>query len=168
MDRGKLASTAGELFKLHGLAFRGWRMEFRNYAHRLGSCCSRRRIIALNAFYADRNTEAHVLDTLLHEIAHALVGPSHAHGPVWKAMARKLGCNPKACSKTGIVIRPGKWQASCPTCTRQFHKYRKPRYKHGYYCPSCGKDKGRLVFSVQTFHRGLSFGGGSCEKPVVR
>jgi predicted SprT family Zn-dependent metalloprotease len=149
MDRAKLVAIAGDLFKLHGLNERGWRLEFRNYGHRLGSCCSRRRIIALSAFYADRNTEAHVLDTLLHEIAHALVGPSHGHGTVWKAMARKLVCIPKACSKTGILVPPGKWQASCPTCARRFHKYRRPRYKHGYYCPSCGKDKGRLVFTAQ-------------------
>src|SRR5262245_2425444 len=149
MDRSKLVIIAAELFRLHRLDVDGWRLEFRNYGHRLGSCCSRRRIIALNGFYADRNAESHVIDTLLHEIAHALVGPSHGHGTVWKAMVCKLGCIPKACSKTGILIRPGKWQAACPTCARHFHKYRRPRYTHGYYCPSCGKDKGCLVFTVQ-------------------
>ena len=148
MDRSKVIGVAAELFRLHRLDVGGWRLEFRNYGHRLGSCCSRRRLIALNAFYADQNTEAHVLDTLLHEIAHALVGPSHGHGPIWKAMARKLGAVPKACSKTGVVIRPGKYQATCPTCARRFHKYRRPKYIVGYYCPSCGKERGRLVFSV--------------------
>jgi predicted SprT family Zn-dependent metalloprotease len=149
MDRARLVAIARELFQQHGLDARGWRLEFRNYAHRLGTCCSRRRIIALNAFYADKNAEAVVVDTLLHEIAHVLVGPAHGHGPVWKAMAQKLGCIPKACSKTGLVLRPGKWQASCPSCAQQFHKYRRPK-KVRYFCPSCGKERGRLVFTVQT------------------
>jgi predicted SprT family Zn-dependent metalloprotease len=149
MDRAKLVTIAAELFNLHGLDGRGCRLQFRNYGHRLGSCCSRRRVIALNAFYADNNDELHVLDTLLHETAHALVGPYHGHGPVWQAMARKLGCIPKACWKTGVLIRPGKWQAWCPTCARQFFRYRKPRYTLGYYCPTCGKEDGRLVFTAQ-------------------
>lgn len=149
MDRARLIAIAGELFKQHGLDACGWRLEFRNYGHRLGSCCSRRRIIALDAFYADQNTEFNVFDTLLHECAHALVGPYHGHGPIWKAMARKLGCIPKACGKMGILIRPGKYQATCPTCARQFHKYRRPKYVTAYYCPSCGPENGRLVFAVQ-------------------
>jgi predicted SprT family Zn-dependent metalloprotease len=150
MDRAKLVAVAADLFRQYGLDERGWRLEFRNYGHRLGSCCSRRRVIALNVFYADRNTEAHVFDTLLHEIAHALVGTLHGHGPVWKAMAVKLGAVPQACSKTGVLIRPGKYQATCPTCVRRFHKYRRPKYITGYYCPSCGKERGRLVFTAQS------------------
>jgi hypothetical protein len=74
MDRAKLIAVGADLFQQHGLDLWGWKLEFRNYGHRLGTCCSRRRVIALNAFYADRNAEAVVLDTLLHEIAHALVG----------------------------------------------------------------------------------------------
>ena len=146
MDRSRLIAVATELFHLNGLDVRGWRLEFRRFGHRLGSCCSRKRVVAIDAFYADNNDEVHVLDTLRHEVAHALVGPSQGHGQTWKAMARKLGCIPKACSKTGILVRPGKWQARCPTCARQFHKYRRPKYVVGYYCPSCGKERGKLAF----------------------
>jgi hypothetical protein len=34
-------------------------------------------------------------------------------------MVRKLGCVPKACSKTGLTLRPGMWQAYRQSCTRQ-------------------------------------------------
>ena len=146
MERSKLIAVAADLFKLHGLDVRGWRLEFRRFGHQLGRCCSGRRIIAINDFYADNDHEPHVLDTLLHEIAHALVGPVAGHGPTWQAMARKLGCNPKARSKTGVRIRPGNWQASCPTCAHTFHKYRRPKFVVGYYCPRCGKENGKLVF----------------------
>ena len=108
MDRAKLVAIAGKLFKQHGLDVSGWRLEFRNYGYLLGSCCYRRQIIALNAFHVDHNAEAIVLDTMLHEIAHALVGPSHGHGQVWKEMARTIGCFPKACGETDILLRPGK------------------------------------------------------------
>ena len=149
MDRGRLIAVAAELLHRHGLDVRGWRLEFRRYGHRLGSCCSRKRVIALNDYYAENNGEGPVLDTLLHEIAHALVGPALGNGPVWKAMARKLGCIPKACSKTGLTLRLGNYQATCPTCAHQFHKYRRPKPVR-YYCPSCGKERGRLVFAPQT------------------
>jgi predicted SprT family Zn-dependent metalloprotease len=164
MDRAKLVSIAGELFKEHGLDARGWRLEFRRFGHLLGRCCSRRRIIAISDFYADENTEANVLDTLLHEIAHALVGPSHGHGPIWKAMAKELGCLPN--SKTGIVIRPGRYQATCPTCGSVFHKYRKPRHSLGYYCPSCGKEEGRLAFSVQEVDSAVKLARSRSQKEV--
>jgi len=149
MDRDKLVAIAGELFKQHGLDVQGWRLEFRNYGQRFGWCCSRRLVIALDTFYAKNNDEKLVLDTLTHEVAHALVGPIHGHGPIWKAMAMRLGCIPSACGNPEVVLRPGKWQASCPTCSRRFHKFRRPKYVTGYYCPSCGEGNGKLVFSVQ-------------------
>jgi predicted SprT family Zn-dependent metalloprotease len=149
MDQGKLIAVAAELFRLHGLDVRGWRLEFRNFANRLGCCSSQHKIIAINAYYAENNEEGVVLDTLVHEVAHALVGPVRGHDLVWKAMALKLGCIPSACGKIGIKVQPGKWQASCPSCDYQFHKYRTPKFIRGYYCPKCGKEKGRLAFTAQ-------------------
>lgn len=155
MDRDALLQTAVKLFVRHGLA--GWSIAFRNFGHRLGCCLYRRKTIVLNAFYVAHNDESQVIDTLLHEIAHALT-PGHRHGPVWKAMAQRLGATPRACSKLGVVLRPGKYRAVCPNCGRTYDKYRKPRYKcHStavtpYYCPkrSCGKKNGRLVFRIYT------------------
>ena len=34
----------------------------------------------------------HIRDTILHEIAHALVGPCHGHDAVWRQKAREIGC----------------------------------------------------------------------------
>ena len=150
MDKDKVITVAAELFHLHGLDDRGWGLEFRNFAHRLGGCSSQHKIIAINTYYAENNDESVVLDTLVHEVAHALVGPARGHDPVWKAMALKLGCIPKACGKNSVNIRPGKWQASCPSCSHQFHKYRTPKFILGYYCPKCGKEAGRLAFTLQS------------------
>ncbi len=43
----------------------------------------------------------HVLDTILHEIAHVKAGGAAGHGPVWKAHARALGATPKRTSEGG-------------------------------------------------------------------
>ena len=39
-----------------------------------------------------------LVDTLLHEIAHAIVGPGHAHDAVWQTAARRIDCKAKRCS----------------------------------------------------------------------
>ena len=35
-------------------------------------------------------------DTILHEIAHAIAGANAGHGPVWKAVAKRIGAAPRA------------------------------------------------------------------------
>lgn len=36
-----------------------------------------------------------IKDTVLHEIAHAIVGGKHHHNNVWKACCNKIGCKPQ-------------------------------------------------------------------------
>ena len=52
-------------------------------------------VIQLSRSYVERSTRRTVQETILHEIAHALA-PSNepAHGPTWKAIARRIGANP--------------------------------------------------------------------------
>ena len=38
-----------------------------------------------------------VLDTLLHEVAHAIAGYEAAHGPKWKKIAKQIGCSGNVC-----------------------------------------------------------------------
>lgn len=38
-----------------------------------------------------------IRDTILHEIAHALVGPNHCHDLVWKAKCLEIGATPRRC-----------------------------------------------------------------------
>jgi hypothetical protein len=39
----------------------------------------------------DLLSQARITDLILHEIAHALVGPSHGHDVTWKAKALEIG-----------------------------------------------------------------------------
>jgi hypothetical protein len=45
----------------------------------------------------DRNGAEEIVDTILHEIAHALVGPRHGHDTVWKAKCTDIGARPERC-----------------------------------------------------------------------
>lgn len=42
-------------------------------------------------------TSEEILNTIKHEIAHAIAGYEAAHGPEWKTVAESLGCNAKRC-----------------------------------------------------------------------
>ena len=57
----------------------------------VGWCMYNSKIISLSVPYLQIVPANLVEDTILHEIAHAMVGPNYGHGPVWKAMAQHVG-----------------------------------------------------------------------------
>jgi hypothetical protein len=64
--------------------------------------------IALNVDLFLRGNERHLEETLLHEMAHAeawLVHGDRGHGPVWRTIARRVGCEARACSRVRIRRR---------------------------------------------------------------
>ena len=82
-------NTARELMQLHGL--QGWNFKFDHARRRAGQCDFTNQTISLSRHYARLANDEHIRDTILHEIAHALVGPSHGHNNIWRSMAMKLG-----------------------------------------------------------------------------
>lgn len=56
--------------------------------------------------------EVHLRDTLLHEMAHIEAWLEHehgGHGPVWKRIAQRVGCEPRASTTRPLArrARPG-------------------------------------------------------------
>ena len=91
--------------------------------------------IEIAEYYARNSPQDSVLDTLLHEIAHAIADPTARHGPAWKAVAMRLGATPRACDNSEkAVVKPGDWQATCAACKKIFHRYKRPRSLNGYRC----------------------------------
>lgn len=84
-----------------------WSFAWNNRKRAFGVCNYRKREIQLSRILTKQINEDEVLDTILHEIAHALT-PGAGHGARWKAMARKLGATPKATCKAEINVEP-KW-----------------------------------------------------------
>jgi predicted SprT family Zn-dependent metalloprotease len=147
VDVAALLTEAGRLFERHGLS--GWRLEVSARLKRtLGLCDYRRRSIRVNAFYAENNPEGVVLNTLRHEVAHALT-PGHGHDVTWAATAARLGCTPRSVCDKDVLLPAGRFQAVCPNCQRTYHKHRLriDQTIRRYFCLACGKERGVLAFT---------------------
>jgi predicted SprT family Zn-dependent metalloprotease len=131
-----------ELLASHGLPDWGFRYNRQKCA--LGMCFYHRRTIELSIHFVERNAMDEIRDTILHEIAHALVGPGHGHDAIWKRKCRQIGARPRAC---GAADMPeGHWQAQCGGCGRRFHRHRRPARLRGWFCRGCGPQRGPLVW----------------------
>lgn len=93
-----------------GLTSQGWKVHINSRLTRaLGRCCYSRREIELNPEYVERNSESAVMDTILHEIAHALA-PGAGHGAEWKKACIRIGAKPNRLADPSEKVLPGKWQ----------------------------------------------------------
>lgn len=124
MDLQEAARLARELMDGHGLA--GWGFAFDRARVRAGACHHRDRRITLSPAITRAHDEAQVRETVLHEIAHALVGPRHAHDAVWRARARSIGASGERCYAAGDEpVVPGRWQGRC-AAGHVVHRHRRP------------------------------------------
>lgn len=143
MDLTELATIANRELKKHGLS--GWTFGLANTKRRLGVCKYRTKRIEISEYYAQHSPAEAVMDTLQHEIAHALAGHAAGHGPIWKAIAVRLGATPLACDTSKqTVVKPGDWQAICPACKKTYHRYKTPVSLTGYRCRCAARES--LVF----------------------
>lgn len=131
----------------HGLYDEGWTFGWDTAKRRLGMCCYKRKRISLSVDYVRLNDRAVVLDTILHEIAHALVGWGHKHGPVWQAKAVAVGAKPVACKTAAdVVSAPAPIEAKCPACPMVYKRYKAPPRGRKYWCRKCGPAAGLLTW----------------------
>lgn len=121
---------AHELMQRHELF--GWRFEFDGAKRRAGVCRYTDRTIRMAVEYAHRASPEHIHDTLLHEIAHALVGPGHGHDRVWRECARRIGCTARRCHSFSFTR--AKWIARCPRGCFEAERHRRVR---GGVCAKC-------------------------------
>ena len=88
-----------------------WKVSLNNRLTRaLGRCVYSRNEIELQRRYVQENSVEIVLDTIRHEIAHALAGYEAGHGPEWKMWARKVGANPEATVDVKTINLKRKYQ----------------------------------------------------------
>jgi predicted SprT family Zn-dependent metalloprotease len=72
-----------------------WRIKLNGRISRaLGRTNFMSREIEMQKDFVRNGTREEIKDTIMHEIAHALVGSNHNHDSTWKAMALKLGALP--------------------------------------------------------------------------
>lgn len=111
MDVQHALAMGRRLLREHGLD--GWTVVADRAKTRAGVCRFATRRIGISAPLTALHDEAEVRDTLLHEIAHALVGPQHGHDEVWRATARRIGCSGERCVSPDAPRVPGDWVGRC-------------------------------------------------------
>jgi predicted SprT family Zn-dependent metalloprotease len=144
VDKFEAVTLARKLIDDHGLP--GWDFKLNKTKRQLGVCKEPIKRIEMSEYYVLHNRREMIVDTILHEIAHALVGVNHGHDQVWKHMCLRLGCNPKSCDKA-VQMPEGDWRAQCPSCKRVFSRHRRPKSLRGFFCTRCGPALGQLCYS---------------------
>lgn len=115
MAPSKAQALARELLREHGLT--AWTFRFDRSVRRFGQCNGRRQRITLSRKLVELNSPERVRNTLLHEIAHALVGARAGHGPAWVKQARAIGNDGQRCySAATTVTVPPPLTGTCPGC----------------------------------------------------
>lgn len=119
------------------LTEQGWGYGYDNWKRTIGRCYYKDKTLVFSLPFIDNNPLDKLLDTIRHEVGHALT-PGHGHTGMWKVYARIVGYEPKACDTTGLSI-PCKYLAAC-LCGNVARWHRKPR--HEYYL--CGKCRNKI------------------------
>lgn len=154
MERIKAVKYLREKLDENGLGNWSIRLNQNDKSKFLGLCSYRDECIILSAHHIDIHPEPEVINTINHEVAHALT-PGEGHNNVWAEMARKMGCTSiSPCSSLSLspdiidAIRSG----ADVEITYETEVIHKPKYQITRLqdkCPTCGKvavvDKELLV-----------------------
>lgn len=89
----------------------------------------------------------HIVDTLLHEVAHVLA-PHCKHGPEWKKVAKWLGATPKSCADSSIIDQIDLKNRYKITCTKCGYSFGRNRLTSKIKNSICGKTDCRGMFKL--------------------
>lgn len=114
---------AASLLDEHGLT--DWSFDIDRATSRAGACHHFQRAVLLSNGHCIKANSENIRDAILHEIAHALVGPRHNHDQVWRSKALEIGCSARVTTKM------------CFECGKATKTQRK---RNIYVCTNCGRD----------------------------
>jgi len=139
-----IAQRARELLEYHQLSL--WSFHFDNSRKRAGCCQYGTQVISLSYEFAKYAPEEEILDTILHEIAHALVGKAHHHhDDVWRTKALAIGCSGRRCHD--LLFTPLRYIVQCERGCWVTTTERRRRH---VLCRRC---RGELVYQTYTDER---------------
>jgi predicted SprT family Zn-dependent metalloprotease len=141
MELSSVQLLADQLLDEHKLFKKGWRFSFDRAKRRAGCCRYSKKEITLAKAYAEQEELKEIKNTILHEIAHALVGPKHGHNEIWKQKALEIGCDAKRCHY--VVFSKPKYKLTCSNSCFVVTRYRvNQNFLKSRICSKC---KGKLL-----------------------
>ncbi|WNN94168.1 SprT-like protease [Gordonia phage Elinal] len=119
------------------LELHGWRLKFDNARKRAGQCNYSARTISMSAPMLEVRSFADSVETLTHELAHALT-PGHNHDHTWKQMHRDMGGNGKTRydmddDTRARAVASAKYIGTC-SHGKQFGRQRAPQAHQRHVC----------------------------------
>ena len=125
-----VSCLADELLAKHKL--HDWRFVYDDARARGGLCSSYDQIISISKQFCLNANDEEIMDTLLHEIAHALVGADQGHNKIWRAKALEIGCSGERTLQRRIT-KP-RYVISCETCGWGQTRHKR---QYGLICSKC-------------------------------
>lgn len=135
----EIYELARSLMNGHGVV--SWKFKFHNSNRRVGNCCHTEKTISLSKQLILACSKTLVLDTVLHEIAHAITGKNHGHDRKWKINFLRLGGSGNRLADTTQIdfskIKFG-YIGKCPN-GHTHYRARKPKEGSRESCGLCSK-----------------------------
>lgn len=122
LDRVRVWAEA--LIRMH-LDPAEWSFGFDHAKRRAGLCNYTERRITVSRYLAAKFEDDEIHQVLLHEVAHALAGPSAGHGPRWKRIAAEIGYAGGRTHDGDIAHERAPWVGSCPA-GHAHYRFRRP------------------------------------------
>lgn len=144
----KLAARSVEELRKHNLE--DWIFRFDNSISRVGVCKHAQKLIALSNIHCLEHGAEGVWDTVLHELAHALVDPKAGHGPEWVKQAKALGCTAKV--RADEAVERTRYIQTCVTCQWGRRMQRRLRNRR---CIRCGRPVTYQNYTEEAWQRVL-------------
>ena len=139
MELNVVKILADKLLDEHGLIEKGWRFSFDRAKRRAGSCKFSKKEITIAKAYAEQQEVMEIKNTILHEIAHALVGPQHGHSQIWRKKAKEIGCDASRCHH--IVFSKPKYVLTCYNRCFEVSRYRvNQSFMQSKICSKCNSN----------------------------
>lgn len=150
MNLHQASHLARTLLNQYGLL--DWAFDYSKKTSNLGHCSYQEKTIYLSAPYTYTGDEQRVKNTILHEIAHALVGSGHHHDDVWRRKALEIGCNGQPQTTVNHEMPQMRYNLTCPIhgIVHQMSKMTRANY----VCRKCKSVLSRAPnpkFTVQYF-----------------
>lgn len=120
------------LLRKHGLS--DWSAGLDDSVRRAGVCNYAKKQLSFARLFLRKASEQEILDTILHEIAHALAGFKHHHDAVWLEIARQIGCTGNRCHDIDFSLP--RWIMRCPNGCFAVPRNRRSKRR---ICAKCGQ-----------------------------
>jgi predicted SprT family Zn-dependent metalloprotease len=136
VDIMQAMQLCNDLLKVHKL--NDWSTIWGQRRNVYGRCRYKYKVIELMQPYVEQAPDEEVINTIRHEIAHALVWTKFGvtgHNDVFYQMCQRIGAIPERCSSFQMTK---KYRVTCNACGCRMQQYHRRVDITGHHCAKCG------------------------------